>query len=130
MAPRAVFVSCVCACATFVFLTLVTPAALIAYFLVGFTVGPILPTLVALAAQQARNVDRATASIFLAEATGNIIMPMLIGGIVVRASALCLPFVAAAAASQILVVTRTLVKTPKMTEGSVGATHADPLQVG
>lgn len=108
--PLVIFTGCVTACGLFIFLTLASPTAPVAYALTGIAVGPILPTLVGLVTQRAGNVDGATAGIFLAEATGNIAMPLLIGAFVTRTSVLFLPFVVAMTATAILGVSRTIAR--------------------
>jgi fucose permease len=108
--PLVIVTGCVAACGLFIFLALISPTAPAAYALTGIAVGPILPTLVGLVAQRAGNVDGATAGIFLAEAMGNIAMPLLIGGFVDRTSVLLLPFVVAMVATAILGVSRTIAR--------------------
>jgi MFS transporter, FHS family, glucose/mannose:H+ symporter len=89
-----------------IFLALTSAAAPAGYALAGFSVGPILPTLVALAAQRVTAVEIITAAIFLSEALGNVVMPLAIGDVVARTSVSCLPFVIAAIACSTFGVSR------------------------
>jgi fucose permease len=89
-----------------IFLALTSASAPAGYALSGFSVGPILPTLVALAAQGVAAVETVTAAIFLAEGLGNVVMPLAIGGVVARTSVSCLQFVIAAIACSTFGVSR------------------------
>jgi len=92
------FAICVITSGLAIFLTMTSVTALVGYALTGFAVGPILPTLVALAAQRVAAIDSVTAAIFLGEALGNVTMPLVIGFAVARTSLSSLPTVIAVVA--------------------------------